>query len=732
MATSADGEKKPVRSASARPVQVAIVGGGCAGMAAAWQLAKLNLGRKSPRYEITVYEASWRLGGKGASGRDEQGRIREHGLHVWLGFYENAFRMMRECYAEVAAAGRSGQPMALVHQSIEEAFSRESHIGVASRSRTGRWEAWTGYLPPMRGEPGTDFIGDDNPFTLAAYLTRALALTRALILSVVDEPAREKRPGEARPDGRSASDEQASKGPRPKLLDSMSQWVQSASGWLDTGVAVGSAMMLQAVTIFEVWLREFTPEMEFDSGVLRFIETLAAVMRRNLARVAALDEHTRRKTEIIDLVMTVTVGLYRDRVLFRSNKRGLDKLDGMDCRDWLRTHGATHASLESPFITGLYDLAFCYRDGDRAQPALAAGQALRGALRMFFSYRGSLFWRMNSGMGDAIFAPLYRVLAQRGVQFRFHHRLQAVEFSAGLDPKAIDNRVEQLHFQVPGQVNRLNAVSPLDANGCWPHQPPAGAGRGLRSAKPMLRGHGFDSVIFAMGIDDFASVCNKPYDGHQNSPTFFQRMPAWQRMREHTKTVATRAAQAWFDVSLADLGWRRESTIIAGLDPPFETWADMTHTLAAEERWRPAAGQPAVGTQARSVAYFCGVLKDAEVQAGKVTEADLQTMLDGTLSGRVGGLWAFGASVQMPRPIATHVQANAKGSERFTLSLPGSIEHRISPLDHSVINMSIAGDWTDCGFNESCVEAAVMSGMLAAQAISGWPDFDEIIGYDHP
>jgi uncharacterized protein with NAD-binding domain and iron-sulfur cluster len=698
---------------------------------AAWQLAKLNAGRRSPLYEITVYEANWRLGGKGASGRDEQGRIHEHGLHVWLGFYENAFRMMRECYAEVAAAAASGRPMSLVHQSVEEAFSPESHIGVASRNRAGRWEAWTGYLPPMRGEPGTDFVGDDNPFTLAAYLTRALALTRALILSVVDEPALERRPGETRPDGRSGSDEQDAKGPRPRLLDAMSQWVQSASGWLDTGAAIGSAMLLQAVTIFEVWLREFTPEVEFDSGVLRFVETLAAVVRRNLARVAALDERKRRKTEIIDLVMTVIVGLYRDRVLFLSNKRGLDKLDGMDCREWLRTHGATHASLQSPFITGLYDLAFCYRDGDREQPALAAGQALRGALRMFFTYRGSLFWRMNSGMGDAIFAPLYRVLAQRGVQFRFHHRLHDVAFSAGLDPKATDNRVERLCFEVPASVDSLNQADPLDANGCWLHRPPAGSREALKLAPPIVRGKGFDSVIFAMGVDDFVSVCDKPYDGGADSPTFFQRMPAWQRMREHTKTVATRAAQAWFDVSLADLGWRRESTIIAGLDPPFETWADMTHTLAAEERWRPATGQAAVGTQARSVAYFCGVLKDADVQtAGAATQAGLQAMLAETLHGGVGGLWTAGSAI--PPPIATHVQANAQGSERFTLSLPGSIEHRISPLDDSVINMSIAGDWTACGFNESCVEAAVMSGMLAAQAISGRPDFDEIIGYDHP
>jgi hypothetical protein len=46
--------------------------------------------------------------------------------------------------------------------------------------------------------------------------------------------------------------------------------------------------------------------------------------------------------------------------------------------------------------------------------------------------------------------------------------------------------------------------------------------------------------------------------------------------------------------------------------------------------------------------------------------------------------------------------------------------------------MTIAGDWTACGLDAGCVEAAVMSGMLAATAISGKPDLNAIIGYDHP
>jgi len=83
--------------------------------------------------------------------------------------------------------------------------------------------------------------------------------------------------------------------------------------------------------------------------------------------------------------------------------------------------------------------------------------------------------------------------------------------------------------------------------------------------------------------------------------------------------------------------------------------------------------------------------------------------------------------------LAPHVQVNFEGSDRYTLSLPISTAYRISPLDDSVENMTIAGDWTACGLDVGCIEAAVMSGMLAAYAISGQPDPETaIIGYDHP
>ena len=72
------------------------------------------------------------------------------------------------------------------------------------------------------------------------------------------------------------------------------------------------------------------------------------------------------------------------------------------------------------------------------------------------------------------------------------------------------------------------------------------------------------------------------------------------------------------------------------------------------------------------------------------------------------------------------------GSFVSTPAMRRTSAYRISPLDPTYDNLTIAGDWTACGFNAGCVEAAVMSGRLAAHAIARSPALEDIIGYDHP
>src|SRR6185369_13408494 len=114
---------------SAKPIEVAIIGGGCAGVSAAFELTRPE---HRGKYHVTLYQLGWRLGGKGASGRGVGGRIEEHGFHVWMGFYENAFRLLRECYAEL---GRDRATTRIADW--QDAFKPTAKVGLADRSRDG-------------------------------------------------------------------------------------------------------------------------------------------------------------------------------------------------------------------------------------------------------------------------------------------------------------------------------------------------------------------------------------------------------------------------------------------------------------------------------------------------------------------------------------------------------------------------------------------------------------------
>jgi hypothetical protein len=411
---------------------------------------------------------------------------------------------------------------------------------------------------------------------------------------------------------------------------------------------------------------------------------------------------------------------------------------------------------------------FAYEGGDRRRPRLAAGVALRGALRMFFTYRGSMFWRMRSGMGDAVFAPLYKVLSHNAegddpgrrslgddaehrsrprVTFHFHHELTGIRLNQHGKDRWFVTELTFGPASSPTHRVLRRVTNPgdeaLDHFGCWPATPDhLLACDGSEEPVTLHAGEEFDVVVLAMGLDDFSALIRASDSDDREQKG---RAPvAWrQATASPLPTVATKAAQVWLLSDLEELGWLRGSAIISALGHPlpdlqaadgrrsspaqtdFDTWADMTHTLPSERAWQRALGRPASG--ARSVAYFCGVMPD---QATEAPGAAVRRSL-GELLKRIGHLWP--EARDRMRVLDVHTQHNGDRSDRYSLSLPGRIATRLSPLDRTVLNATVAGDWTASGLDAGCVEAAVISGMLAAHAITGTrPTLESITGYDHP
>jgi uncharacterized protein with NAD-binding domain and iron-sulfur cluster len=78
--------------------KVAVLGGGMGGLSAAYEIVS-----RDPTCEITIFQMGWRLGGKCASSRNAQrsNRIEEHGVHLFLGCYENAFDLIDRVYRDL-------------------------------------------------------------------------------------------------------------------------------------------------------------------------------------------------------------------------------------------------------------------------------------------------------------------------------------------------------------------------------------------------------------------------------------------------------------------------------------------------------------------------------------------------------------------------------------------------------------------------------------------------------
>ena len=83
--------------------RVIVLGGGLGSLSAAFYLTEQP--GWVERYDITIYQQGWRLGGKCASGHDMRPgyghRIYEHGLHIFAGFYNQAFDLWSRAYREL-------------------------------------------------------------------------------------------------------------------------------------------------------------------------------------------------------------------------------------------------------------------------------------------------------------------------------------------------------------------------------------------------------------------------------------------------------------------------------------------------------------------------------------------------------------------------------------------------------------------------------------------------------
>jgi len=647
--------------ATGRRKKIAILGGGIAGLTTALHLSETQALRE--RYDITVFQMGWRLGGKCATGRGPAGRVQEHGIHLFGGGYYNALDLMRAVYDELHHPGGPGWPVR-----FETAFEPQS---VSLTPKPG------GVAVMSFARNGLRHGRDAAPATVRQWLWRgAVNLARTGL----------------------------------------------------QGLRAG--------------------------GNLTLDRTALAYMR------------------------VIVWGLFKDRLWRR---RTFGELDREPYDAWLKRHGASDAVIDSPLAQAPLRLLYQYPGGDAAahpRGDMGAGAYLQWVLRTV-AYLGAPFWFFQEGTGESVIQPLYELLRRRGVRFEFFHRVEE------LVPDAGGTALAEVRMQVQATTLGGQPYDPLQRSGplgTWPDRPlygqlvqggalaalPPGEledtwstwpGAGMKVLRVRTAGQAgggdddalaVDQVVLAISLGALPRICAPLIAAH----------PRWAQMVARLPTVETHTLQLWLSepshkLTVDKLHARNDDEdtgLGCGLAHPFDGFSDFT-PLIAYEHW-PAGSAP------KSLWYFSDVLAGspphAQAQApgyeAQRQAAALQAsraFVDGAL---LQGLFTQPAAAKPapgkgfndallvappgapPAPgadplTAQWARAHVQPSERYVQAPAGSADARLEAGASGFAGLVLAGDWIHTGLNVGCVEATVMSGRLAANAITGRPAGEGLVGY---
>ena len=658
--------------------RIAILGGGLGGLSAAYHLT--NRPDWDKHDEVTVYQMGWRLGGKCASSRGVHDRIEEHGLHVLLGSYENAFAMLRDCYGEL------NRPAGVPIQTFDDAFKPQDSV-VFQEIVDGSLRPWTLTFPRNNSRPGDGGIWP----TPADYTTMMIGWLGVGAKLLIRELIRRGHP----------------------LLVART-----------IGSVVKELMGLPSVLVGE--------GARGQDALTRLARAMRD-LRERLGAELVRDDELRRLWILMDLGSSCVIGMLRDRVL----TRGFDAIDAEDFRVWMARHGASPLATESALVRAVYDLCFHAADDHRPETGFGAGTALRMTLRFVGAYKGAVGWWMQAGTGEILIAPLYELLRRRGVRFAFFQRVRGLELS--MDGTRVARIQLGQQATVSAGVTEYQPLVDTDGLPAWPAVPDwsqLAEGAELEAADIDLEatwsgwqdvatstledGVDFDDVLLAISHAALRPICGE----------LARRLPRWRDLLDGLQSTPTIALQVWSHPPRVG-----DKPMMNTALAPLTGYGDMSHLLR-HEGWPVQPGHVLhVCNRMESVppppASDVDFHKREDERAKSIA---LQWLRDG------GGAFVPGATPDgvLAEPTwdalvdpeerdgearldAQFWCANVEPTDRYVLSAPGTVGVRMSAEGSGLDNLVLAGTWIRTGLNIGAVEAAVMSGMQASRALTGSP-----------
>ncbi|WP_143872640.1 NAD(P)-binding protein [Catenovulum sediminis] len=714
--------------------KIAVLGGGVSAMTSLCYLTESPNWQE--KFDITVYQLGWRIGGKGASGRNaEYGqRVEEHGLHIWFGAYVNSFKTIEKVYDDLA------RPKEMPLATWQEAFKPQNFV-VLQEYIDKQWKTWPNEFPYIPGNPANSTLD----LTVWEFLKAAYFYLKDFIREL-----------------------KAMKGHVSSTLDNHVQqgvantaWYQKLAEHVEMDAHAIQDKFSQDILLSLEFIEKILPENhqvmvsnaeKHESIIQYLLKVLRAWLKHEFEDLLNTHDEVRRLFICADLGLTIFIGLLQDKV----HSRGFAYLNQWDYREWLTLQGANvEFTVNSAVVRGFYDLAFAYPEGDFNNPNIEAGVSVLAMLRMAVCYRGGFMWEMQAGMGDTLFSPIYQLLKRRGVKFEFFHQVdELIPKNDSIDEIRITQQValaDESHEYDP-----LVMVKDLP---CWPSQPKyseidAEQAKLLKKhninlesfwtdwpeiyqqhfnkplpKKSLKKGIDFDLVIFGISVGSIPHLC----------PQLLAQDSKLKRMVDKIGTVATQAYQLWIDKTESEMGWtylpeNGQKPVLSGFVEPFDTWAAMDQLLCRED-WP-------TGINPKNASYFCNAYPQAEYPPKtehdfpkKCKEKVKQNAIN-QLKNDIFNLWPDVAQpgefnwdiltdpknqIGEKRFDSQYWRCNVDPSERYVLSVKGSSAYRLKTDETIFDNLYLTGDWLSTGVNAGCVEAATMAGMQTSRAICGNP-----------
>lgn len=718
--------------------KIAVLGGGAGSLFAVWDLVHSD----PSAYDVTVYQLGWRLGGKGASGiatntADGSQRIEEHGLHFMFGFYENVFRVVREAHEECYG---SPDVWRSFFTTVDTAVSM---IHFKDDTKTS-WESWDLPYPAERLDVSSPGAGGSADVSIGEILKNLWAWSSRLLENEGADrqlprlPIHEfqRRGAPSKPNAPPLSWKQA------RLVDLRRGIDDGLVSDGNPAVTTRSDYATMATALIDVIEREGA-NAATDGDVARY-DALAKGMEAELVKTLSASSPDRLKRPspgliaLVKFMKVVMTGIFKDLFVRGKDWWGIDQIG---FNEWIRNHGGDPTT---PAARGLIEAVFA------TNVDISASALLQSWLKAMFLFRGGAMFKMQAGMGDTIFAPIYRVLKETyDVKFEFFHRVEDVLPGQG-DDDTIKKIV--LERQVVGASSYEPLVeTPVVIGGqklwCWPNAPlydrlPPAEGKRLQDNAIDLENHwtkkapkerllvlehgtDFHEVILGISVAALPSICSSLLDRDEAFRAHVRALA--------TTTTATQAMQIWLRPGKAPPADKKPNPIVVPYTTPYDTIAKMTQ-LEIAENW-PAN---AIG----GVYYLCSALREDAPPPGREASAYPDTILRTAkknglawLAERAPTLWKHaqtptgefdvdvlydpnnGTTLEQ-RFTAQYVNTPRNLSDRYVIPVPGSFKLRLASNGTIFGNLFLAGDWVRTSLSIGCLEAAAMSGIQAARALS--------------